>query len=100
MESKDDILKKTTSTNLYLRIFVGGFLVYLAYTLGIDLKNTTGNDAIIFGAATILFAVAGAIIVGWSVYRLIKKDYYDPMTDGDFADEEESEKEPEENDAE
>lgn len=100
MENKDDILKKTTSTNLYLRIFVGGFLVYLAYTLGIDLKNTTGNDTIIFGAATILFAVAGAIIVGWSVYRLIKKDYYDPMTDGDFADEEESEKEPEENDAE
>lgn len=100
MENKDDILKKTTSTNLYLRIFVGGFLIYLAYTLGIDLKNTTGNDTIIFGAATILFAVAGAIIVGWSVYRLIKKDYYDPMTDGDFADEEESEKELEENDAE
>lgn len=82
MENNKDILKKTTAMNLYLRIFIGGFLVYLAYTLGIDLKNTTGNDTIVFGAATVLFAVSGVVIVGWSVYRLIKKDYYDPMTDG------------------
>ena len=87
MENKNDILKKTTAMNLYLRIMIGGFLVYLAYTLGIDLKNTTGNDTIIFGAATILFSLAGVVIVGWSLYRLIKKDYYDPMMDGDLSDE-------------
>ncbi len=81
MENKNDVLKKTTAMNLYLRIFIGGFLVYLAYTLGIDLKNTTGNDTIIFGAAALLFAVFGAVIVIWSAWRLIKKDYYDPMTD-------------------
>lgn len=90
MNNKDDVLKKTTAMNLYLRIFVGGFIVYLAYSLGIDLKNTTGNDTIIFGAATILFSVAGIVIIGWSIYRLIKKDYYDPMTDGEFAEEETS----------
>ena len=69
--------------NLYLRIMIGGFLVYLAYTLGIDLKNTTGNDTVIFTVATILFALAGTVIVGWSLYRLVKKDYYDPMMDDD-----------------
>ena len=38
---------------------------------------------LIFGAATILFTIAGVIVAGWSLYRLIKKDYYDPMMDGD-----------------
>ena len=58
MDNKNDVLKKTTAMNLYLRIFVGGFLVYLAYTLAIDLGNASGNDLVIF-----------------------KKDYYDPMLD-------------------
>lgn len=77
--------------NLYLRIMIGGFLVYLAYTLGIDLKNTAGNDTVVLGAATILFAISGLVITGWSLYRLIKKDYYDPMTDGDFSGEDTTE---------
>lgn len=81
MENNNDVLKKTTAMNLYLRIFIGGFLVYLAYTLAVDLENLTGNDKIIIGAATVLFIIAGIIIVGWSFYRLVKKDYYDPMTD-------------------
>lgn len=81
MENNKDVLKKTTAMNLYLRIFIGGFLVYLAYTLAVDLENLTGNDKIIIGAATVLFIIAGIIIVGWSFYRLVKKDYYDPMTD-------------------
>ena len=81
MENNKDILKKTTTMNLYLRIFIGGFLMYLAYTLVPELEDMTGNDKIIIGAATVLFVVAGAMIVGWSVYRLVKKDYYDPLTD-------------------
>lgn len=81
-ENKNEILKKTTATNLWLRIFVGGFLVYLAYSIGIDLKNTSGNDTLILTAATALFVFAGVIIVGHSLYRLAKKDYYDPMFDG------------------
>lgn len=81
MENNKDILKKTTAMNLYLRIFIGGFLVYLAYTLGADLGSAAGSDKIIFGASIVLFGVAGVIIVGWSIYRLAKKDYYDPLTD-------------------
>lgn len=88
MENSKDNLKKTTAMNLYLRIFVGGFLLYLAYSLGVDFGSLTGNDKIIIGAATILFVVSGVVIVGWSVYRLVKKDYYDPMMD---MEEEESE---------
>ncbi len=95
MENNKDILKKTTAMNLYLRIFIGGFLMYLAYTLGVELGSMTGNDKIIIGAAVILFAVAGVIIVGWSIFRLVKKDYYDPMTDmtEDSSDAEETKKE-------
>lgn len=83
MDNKNDIMKKTTAMNLYLRIFVGGFLLYLAYTLAIDLGNTSGNDTIIFAAAAVVFALAGIGVAVWSVYRLIKKDYYDPMTEMD-----------------
>ncbi len=90
MDNKNDMLKKTTAMNLYLRIMVGGFLVYLAYTLGIDLGNTTGKDMLIFGGATILFALAGTVIVVWSIYRLIKKDYYDPIMDGDISEADDS----------
>ena len=81
MENNKDILKKTTATNLYLRIFVGGFLVYLAYTLGVDLKNATGNDTIIFAVATVLFTLSGVFLILWSGWRLVKKDYHDPMTE-------------------
>ena len=81
MGNSKDNLKKTTLMNLYLRIFVGGFLIYLAYSLGIELGNLTGSDKTVIGAATILFAVSGILIVGWSVYRMVKKDYYDPMMD-------------------
>ncbi|MBQ8199913.1 MAG: hypothetical protein IJZ76_10900 [Lachnospiraceae bacterium] len=80
-KDKNDILKKTTSTNLWLRIFVGGFLIYLAYTLGIDLDGVTGKDLWILGGATVLFGISGLVIVGWSLYRLVKRDYYDPILD-------------------
>ncbi len=81
MDNKNNVLKKTTAMNLYLRIIVGGFLVYLAYTLAIDLGNTSGNDTIIFAVAAGVFTLAGIGVVIWSIYRLMKKDYYDPMTD-------------------
>ena len=82
-KDKNEILKKTTAMNLWLRIFVGGFLVYLAVTLGMDLKNTTGNDTLVLGIAAVIFAVAGVVITAWSLYRLAKRDYYDPMLDDD-----------------
>ncbi len=82
-KDKNAILTKTTATNLWMRIFVGGFLIYLAYTLGADLKTSAGNELIIFGLATALFGISGVAIMGWSFYRLVKKDYYDPMFDDD-----------------
>ncbi len=85
-KEKNDILKKTTATNLWLRIFIAGFLIYLAYTIGIDLGNATGKDIWILGGATVLFAVSGLVIAGWSLYRLVKKDYYDPIFDDEEND--------------
>lgn len=90
-EDKNNILKKTTAMNLCLRMMIGGFLVYLAYSIGIDLKNTSGNDTLILGTATVLFAVSGAVVAGWSLYRYIKRDYYDPMFDDDDGDESDGE---------
>ena len=55
--------------------------MYLAYTLGIDLKNTTGNDTTIFAVATVLFTLSGVFLILWSGWRLVKKDYYDPITE-------------------
>jgi hypothetical protein len=91
MENNKDIYKKTTAMHLYLRIMIGGFLIYLAYSLGIDLKNVAGSELMILGSATVLFSVAGVVIAGWSLYRLVKKDYYDPMTDGPEEEEPEGE---------
>jgi hypothetical protein len=94
MENSKDNLKKTTAMNLYLRIFVGGFLLYLACSLGVDLGSLTGKDKVIITAATVLFVVSGVIIIGVSAYRLVKKDYYDPlldMTEGDLEPSDENE---------
>lgn len=92
-KQKNEILKKTTAMNLWLRIMIGVFLVYMAYSIGVDLTNTSGKDTWIFAAATLLFAVSGIVIACCSSYRLIKKDYYDPLMDDDSEPESDEEKE-------
>lgn len=77
--NQKDTLKKTTALTLWLRIMVGAFVIYLAYSIGIDLKNTSGKDTIVLGIAVIAFVLAGGVICLHSLYRLIRKDYYDPM---------------------
>ncbi len=78
-----EALKKTTAMNLWLRIFVGGFLVYLAYTLVADMGDVAGTDRVVFTIAGAVFAIAGAGIALWSGYRLVKKEYYDPLSEED-----------------
>ena len=87
----NQILKKTTAMNLWLRIMIGVFLLYQAYSLGIELKTATGNDLIIFGVSVVIFAISGVVLTAWSLYRLIKKDYYDPLSEADDENEDSKE---------
>ena len=67
---------KTTAGILTLRLCIGGYLIYLAYSLVIPLPTDTKMRVI-----SIVFAVIGFYIALKALVRLIKKDYYDPMRD-------------------
>ncbi len=74
--------KGTTQMNLYLRIVVGGYLVYLAYDI-FKLQDTQVSDYWIMMLFVLLFTVIGATLVVVSLKGLIKKEYYDPNKDDD-----------------
>lgn len=71
---------KTTAGILTLRLCIGGYLIYLAYSLVIPLPTDTKMRVISIVFA-VLFAVIGFYIALKALVRLIKKDYYDPMRD-------------------
>lgn len=71
---------KTTAGILTLRLCIGGYLVYLAYSLVVPLPTDTKMRVISIVFA-VLFAVIGFYIALKALVRLIKKDYYDPMSD-------------------
>lgn len=71
---------KTTAGILTLRLCIGGYLVYLAYSLVVPLPTDTKMRVVSIVFA-VLFAVIGFYIALKALVRLIKKDYYDPMRD-------------------
>ncbi len=71
---------KTTAGILTLRLCIGGYLVYLAYSLVVPLPTDTKMRVISIVFA-VLFAIIGFYIALKALIRLIKKDYYDPMRD-------------------
>ena len=71
---------KTTAGILPLRLCIGGYLVYLAYSLVVPLPTDTKMRVVSIVFA-VLFAVIGFYIALKALIRLIKKDYYDPMRD-------------------
>lgn len=92
---------KTTAGILTLRLCIGGYLIYLAYSLVIPLPTDTKMRVISIVFA-VLFAVIGFYIALKALVRLIKKDYYDPMRDtqeGVQAEEKEHTKDETEQDA-
>lgn len=76
-----DILKHTTATNLMLRLFIGGFLIYMAYEILTTLQDATSANKTVLIAFSVLFILSGTVIGVHSLYCLIKHKYYDPMTD-------------------
>lgn len=71
---------KTTAGILTLRLCIGGYLVYLAYSLVVPLP-TDPKMRVVSIVFAVLFAVIGFYIALKALVRLIKKDYYDPMRD-------------------
>ena len=68
--------KDLTATSLGLRIIVGGYFLYLAYSiLPTILNSPTKNEMIAFIIAAPLFVLVGGGIVFFSVKALIKGEY-------------------------
>lgn len=68
--------KKPDPTLFYwIRAFVGGYLVYLAWQLFADIRAGTasGTSLIVSGIAAAVFALAGLGLVGWSLWLLFGK---------------------------
>ena len=92
-EAKAESLKKNparkpTQAQLFLKIIVSGYLVYLAWQLykGGALQSTGWEFAAMLGAI-ILFTVFGVWFAVISIKALLAKDYYDPNSPAPDADE-------------
>lgn len=59
----------TPQTTLYLRLMVGGYLLYLAWDL-----RTAIPDSPLFLIAVAVFGLAGVILAGSSLRTLLRKD--------------------------
>lgn len=60
---------KTPQTTLYLRLMVGGYLLYLAWDL-----RTAVPDSPVFLIAVVVFGLAGIVLAGSSLRSLLRKD--------------------------
>lgn len=69
--------KYVTKLNLYIRILVAGYVVYLAYQLLPSIQGATGTEKIWMMIAAAILGLAGLVIVGLSVKGLICKEYYE-----------------------
>jgi len=86
-----------SQASLTFRIVVGAYLLYLAYTLGGNLPGYEGRDFIVFVIATIVFVIAGILIIANAIKTLKSGEYLNGPAD--FSDDEE-ENDTEENDKE
>lgn len=68
--------KNLSPTSLVVRIIVGGYLLYLAYTLIPAIQVAVDMKEKIFWIAMIaLFSIAGLLIVAFSAKALLKGEY-------------------------
>jgi hypothetical protein len=79
--------KSLTSTSLGLRIVMGGYLLYLAYSLIPSIRTAVDTKEFIFWIVMVtLFFGVGSVIVFFSLKALIKGEY-DKGTDSESSDE-------------
>ena len=70
-------VRYTTKMNLYLRILVAAYIVYLAYGILPGIQEAVGNEKVLMIIALIFLVFAGVTIIVFAVKGLIKKEYYE-----------------------
>lgn len=76
----------STKSMLMIRVLVGGFVLYLAYSILNSLNDSVGNDKYVMIAFSGLFIVAGLVIAGSSLWAIYKKQYAEAMENGNVED--------------
>lgn len=80
--------KKTSrpaQVTVILRLVAGGYLIYLALGLGKEAIVSEGGRQLLQMGFLVLFLVVGALLVGWSLKKLIKGEYIHPGEDEEEA---------------
>lgn len=78
--------KLPTAIMLFLRIFIGGYLCYLAYQI-ITGGDSSLNSIVVYGFSAI-FVVAGLGLIGLSIKMMIKGEYQGGFGDIEAKEEE------------
>jgi uncharacterized membrane protein YqjE len=65
-------------STLILRLVGGGYLVYLGYQMITELSMSSGVRNLVQVAAMVIFLVVGTLLVGWSVKKLLRREYVRP----------------------
>lgn len=80
--------------SLILRIVVGAYLLYTAYSLVGGISEKQGKDQIFFGVFTVIFVLLGIVLLIFSIKPLIRGEYIGGA--GDTSSQEENTSESEE----
>lgn len=83
-----------TKFMLTARVLVGGYLVYISYSLIDGVVNGEGRDRYFFGAFIIAFAIIGILLVAFAGRDLLRGKYVGGELDAGEADAEENTAEP------
>lgn len=65
-------------STLILRLVGGGYLVYLGYQLIPELSTSSGGRNLVQMIAMVTFFVVGLLLVGWTVKKLLRKEFVRP----------------------
>lgn len=80
-----------TKMNLYIRILVAGYILYMVYGLIPGIQTTTGSEQIWMIIASVVLAFTSFMIIALSIKSLVKKQYYDPSEIQEMEEENETE---------
>jgi len=63
---------------LIMRLIGGGYLVYLAYQMVRELTVSSGTRNLIQLSFTVLFFTTGILLAGWSIKKLMLREFLHP----------------------
>ena len=67
-----------SQSTLALRLVGGGYLIYLAFQMIPELSMSFGVRNLVQMTALVIFLVVGVLLVGWSVKKLLRKEFERP----------------------